>query len=83
MDECVNWANIQFKKIDDAKAAAEGKDAEPLAKPTSGGAAAACWCHWNNKYRCGRITWAEYLKRTAWSRDETQQKFLDGLAKGV
>jgi hypothetical protein len=27
--------------------------------------------------------WAEYLKRTTWARDEDQQKFLEGMAKGA
>ena len=57
--------------------------AETQAKPIDGGAAAACWCHWNAEYQRGHITWAEYLRRTSWARDETQQKFLEGMAKGA
>ena len=52
-------------------------------KPTSGGAAAACWCYWNAEYQRGHITKLEYLKRTAWARDETAQKFQEGLANGM
>ncbi len=52
-------------------------------KKLTDGAAAACWCYWNAEYQRGHITKLEYLKRTAWARDEDQQAFQEGMAKGA